>query len=29
MGVEPVCIDWNGRYNVINGTKGKVGFFPK
>jgi len=24
-GVAPVCIDWNGEYNVHNGDKGKVG----
>jgi len=24
--VAPVCVDWNNRYNVINGTQGKVGF---
>lgn len=23
--VAPVCIDWNGKYNVSNGDKGKVG----
>ncbi|XP_026815136.1 uncharacterized protein LOC113555042 isoform X2 [Rhopalosiphum maidis] len=22
--VAPVCVDWNGRYNVINGTQGKI-----
>jgi len=24
--VAPVCIDWNGKYNVVNGDQGKVGF---
>jgi len=24
-GVSPVCIDWNGNYNVVNGDQGKVG----
>jgi hypothetical protein len=24
--VAPVCVDWNSRYNVTNGTQGKVGF---
>jgi len=24
-GVAPVCIDWNGNYNVTNGVQGKVG----
>jgi len=24
-GVAPVCIDWNGIYNVSNGDQGKVG----
>jgi len=24
-GVAPVCIDWNGKYNVANGDQGKVG----
>jgi len=24
-GVAPVCIDWNGKYNVVNGDRGKVG----
>jgi len=23
--VAPVCIDWNGKYNVANGDLGKVG----
>jgi len=23
-GVAPVCIDWNDKYNVVNGDKGKV-----
>jgi len=23
--VAPVCIDWNGEYNEVNGEKGKVG----
>ncbi|XP_029345059.1 modular serine protease-like isoform X2 [Acyrthosiphon pisum] len=23
-GVSPVCIDWNGKYNVENGDKGKI-----
>jgi len=22
--VAPVCIDWNGKYNVVNGDFGKV-----
>jgi len=22
--VSPVCIDWNSKYNVINGDQGKV-----
>jgi len=25
-GVAPVCIDWNGKYNVVNGDQGKVSF---
>jgi hypothetical protein len=25
--VAPVCVDWNGRYNVTNGIQGKVSFF--
>jgi hypothetical protein len=24
--VAPVCVDWNGIYNVTNGTQGKVSF---
>jgi len=24
-GVAPACIDWNGKYNVVNGDQGKVG----
>jgi len=24
-GVAPVCIDWNGKFNVSNGDQGKVG----
>lgn len=24
-GVAPVCIDWSGKYNVVNGDHGKVG----
>jgi len=24
-GVAPICIDWNGDFNVANGIKGKVG----
>jgi len=24
-GVSPICIDWNGDFNVANGIKGKVG----
>jgi len=27
--VAPVCIDWNGIYNLTNGTQGKVGFSLK
>ncbi|XP_022162710.1 uncharacterized protein LOC111028389 isoform X2 [Myzus persicae] len=23
-GVAPVCIDWNGKYNVVNGDQGKI-----
>ncbi|XP_029344850.1 modular serine protease-like [Acyrthosiphon pisum] len=23
-GVAPVCIDWNGNYNVVNGVRGKI-----
>jgi len=23
-GVSPVCIDWNGKYNVVQGDRGKV-----
>jgi len=23
-GVAPVCIDWNDKYNVVNGDQGKV-----
>jgi len=23
-GVLPVCIDWNGEYNIANGDQGKV-----
>eukprot|EP00102_Acyrthosiphon_pisum_P006978 XP_003241091.2 PREDICTED: uncharacterized protein LOC100572031 isoform X6 [Acyrthosiphon pisum] len=23
-GVSPVCVDWNGKYNVVNGDKGKI-----
>jgi len=23
-GVAPVCIDWNSKYYVVNGDKGKV-----
>jgi len=23
--VSPVCIDWSGKYNVVNGDLGKVG----
>lgn len=22
--VVPVCIDWDGKYNVVNGNQGKV-----
>ncbi|XP_060870828.1 transmembrane protease serine 9-like isoform X2 [Metopolophium dirhodum] len=22
--VEPICIDWNGKYNEVNGDKGKI-----
>jgi len=25
-GVAPVCMDWDGKYNVKNGDRGKVGF---
>jgi len=24
VGVAPVCVDWNSRYNVSNGAQGKV-----
>jgi len=24
-GVSPVCVDWKGNYNVVNGDQGKVG----
>jgi hypothetical protein len=24
VGVAPVCVDWNSRYNVTNGAQGKV-----
>jgi len=24
-GVVPVCVDWNAKYNVLDGDKGKVG----
>jgi hypothetical protein len=27
--VAPICVDWNGRYNVTNGTQGKVGLKKK
>jgi len=23
--VAPICIDWDGKYNEVNGDKGKVG----
>lgn len=25
--VAPVCIDWNSKFNVVNGNQGKVNFF--
>jgi len=26
-GVAPVCIDWKGKYNIVNGDQGKVGLY--
>ncbi|CAI6344827.1 unnamed protein product [Macrosiphum euphorbiae] len=23
-GVSPVCVDWNGEYNIVNGDQGKI-----
>lgn len=28
-GIAPVCIDWNGQYNVVNGDQGKVNLYNK
>jgi len=26
-GLAPVCIDWNSKYNEVNGYQGKVNLF--